>query len=430
MRKAFYILNFAILGSFVAALIVDNNREWKTYQKEFTRREIERVQGELASAKDEKARASLAGQLDNLKHRPLAIKQIMATDLGRVDRCVTCHVGLDEIANPSLVTPYKEHPYMSKAVDVHKTHDLKKFGCTSCHSGQGLALTVEAAHGPIEHWEAPLLKNPYLQASCVKCHANYRQIKGTEIAVKGRDLITKNGCVGCHSFKGVGGVISVDLADVADKPLSRIDFSGTGLDRKDYSIQNWIELHFTKDTMQLVPGDPEGHLGEPIPPSGMPPFYEVLSKEDAQAITTYLLSQTAEKIPHDFYVYAPPEKEPAFSSPVEHGKFVFQKFGCAGCHGIGGAGGRRNFNARGPNQKEMKDGREPTLVDVVGTFTRDELRTKIQNGVPSSAVAKFNPEGPTPPLYMPTWGEKIKGQELEDLLSYLQSIAKKDEAAW
>jgi hypothetical protein len=33
-----------------------------------------------------------------------------------------------------------------------------------------------------------------------------------------------------------------------------------------------------------------------------------------------------------------------------------------------------------------------------------------------------------PPLYMPPWKEKIKGEEMEDLLTYLYSIAEEMEA--
>ncbi|MBI5202550.1 MAG: hypothetical protein HY925_13245, partial [Elusimicrobia bacterium] len=53
---------------------------------------------------------------------------------------------------------------------------------------------------------------------------------------------------------------------------------------------------------------------------------------------------------------------------------------------------------------------------------------KIQNGVSSASIVKFNQAGPTPPLYMPAWKEKIKGQDLEDLITYLQSIAEKGES--
>ncbi len=427
MRKAFYILNFLLLGSFLAAVAVDQDREWKDYQKKYYRMEGESLRKKLETA-PEGDTPELKAQIASFKRRPVEIKQIIVDDLGRVDRCITCHAGMDEFTNPSMTTGFKEHPFAADQGDIHKLHDFKKFGCTSCHAGQGLALTVETAHGRVKHWEQPLMKKPYNEASCVRCHGNFEKLPGARTAALGKKLFQTHGCIGCHSVRGVGGSISVDLGDIADKPLSRIDFSGAGLKRLDWNIQNWIELHLTKDPMQLSPGDPEGHLGEPIPPSGMPPFYQTLKPEEAQAITTYLMSMSEDSIPHKYYVYAPPASEPKFPNPIAHGKFVFDKYGCAGCHGLGGTAGRRNFNALGPNQTKMEDGREPTLVDTVGTFTREELVKKIQDGVPSTAVAKFKADGPTPPLYMPAWKEKIHGKELDDLVTYLLSIAKKEEA--
>ena len=160
----------------------------------------------------------------------------------------------------------------------------------------------------------------------------------------------------------------------------------------------------------------------------MPPYYETLKSEEAQAITAYLMSMSEESIPHKYFVYAAPAPEPKFPDPVSHGKHVFEKYGCGGCHGPGGAAGQRNFNALGANQTKMEEGREPTLTDTVGTFSREELVKKIQDGVPGAAVAKFKEDGPTPPLYMPAWKERIQGKELEDLITYLLSTAKKQEA--
>ena len=74
----------------------------------------------------------------------------------------------------------------------------------------------------------------------------------------------------------------------------------------------------------------------------------------------------------------------------------------------------------------MAKGREPTLVDVVGTYTHEELVKKIANGVPATAINRFKADGPMTPLYMPAWKDKIKPQELDDLATYLLSIAKKD----
>jgi len=443
-KKLFYLFNFLMLAGFVAALAVDYHKDWRKYQAEYYRRTAGVLEAKAMQSSDPAEAAKLKAQARKMRSMPIQIRQIIAKDLGRVDRCITCHVGMDEFVNPTLTTAFKDQPFAGHPdlSGIVKNHSFQKFGCTVCHAGQGLAVSVEAAHGKTENWEKPLLREPLLQASCAKCHGNFETLHGAEIAAKGKHIFETHGCLGCHSIHGKGGVISVDLGNIADKPLERIALynlslikgpDGKPLPRRDWKLPAWIEAHLTNVPMDFVPNDPYAKYNkEPIAPSGMPDFTQELTRDDADAVTAYLLSLTEEEqIPSRYYVPGPPQKEPRFANAVEHGKFVFNRYGCAGCHGLGGTKGRRNYNALGPGQGDMSldmdKGREPTLVDTLGTYTRDELRAKIQNGVPSSQIQKFNPDGPTPPLYMPTWKEKIKGQELEDLVTYLMSIAKKQE---
>lgn len=443
-RKLFYLFNFLVLGLFVAAGLLDSKRDWKDYQKRYKRMEIERLEKALASASpEEKPGAAIA--LQTAKAMPIRLRQAMSYSLNRYDRCVSCHLGIDPEVNATQVNDYKEHPFRAPDIAAHKAHPANKFACTSCHQGQGLATTVEDAHGFVEHWEEPLLAKPYIEGSCVRCHDNFEDLEGAKNAKHGKELVAKLGCIGCHSIKGWGGEVSVDLGDIADKPVSRIDWSNTGpLPPHQRNVLNWIEMHLTKDPLEIVPGDPHGHSCahleqcEPVAPSGMPPFYEELSYEDAQAITGYLLGMTDKSLPKEYKVAAAPKPAPRYANSVERGKAVFVKYGCAGCHGEGGAAGRRNFNALGEGQdksrvhevSEMAKGREPTLTKVIGTYSREELRKKLQNGVPPSSVVKFNPDGPTTPLFMPAWKTKIKGQELEDLMDYLFSTAEKSGEEW
>ncbi len=383
--------------------------------------------------------------------RPVEIKQIQANDLGQIDRCTSCHQGMDSIATPTLQNSFTANPYKSHPGDFLKNHPPDKFGCVTCHGGQGIATTfLGAAHTPkddaqkaewkkkygwepTEHWDRPMLAPPYIQASCAKCHGNFETLPGTEVVTKGKALMSQHGCLGCHQWKGVGGPISVDLAEeTANKPIGRIDFSHTGLAKEDMNLLNWIRLHFVKDPAEMTPGDPEAKFNtEPIAPSGMQNFTlpspaypdkgPELSEDDATALTTYILSARSDKIPYNYYIPGPKEtkfEDMHFSSSKEAGKWVFDKYGCAACHGLNAKGGRHNFNYQG-------GGLEPVLVKTVSTYTRDELRKKIQYGVP--VVNKDNPKGATPPLYMPAWKDKISPPEMEALMDYLFSIAEKPE---
>lgn len=470
-RKLFYASNFLMLAVFVWALAKDNNAEWKTYQKNYYRMTAESLEKQAAGEKDPKKAADLKALADKTRHLPLEIKQIIVGDLGRYDRCITCHVGMDEYTNPTLKTPFKENPYKGHPrVDMAlgKAHPFTKFGCTACHEGQGLATTKDDAHGWVKFWEHPMLQGVHIQGSCVKCHDDFERLKGAEVAAKGRKLFTQHGCQGCHAVNGWGGVISVDLGDIADKPFERIagynfkrvkivdpaypasapvNAKPHAIPEEHWNIQTWILGHLTNDPEFVTPNDPFAKLNsEPIAPSGMADFATTgeLSKDDADAIVAYLSGMThEEQIPYRWHVSAPPAREPHFADAKAHGRYVFQKYGCTGCHGLDAKEGRRRFNALGPGQKpydekmteeemfaEMEKGREPTLPDLMGTYAHDELVRKIENGVSAADAKKWNPKGPMPMVYMPAWKDKISKKELDDLATWLLSIAKKDDSGF
>jgi cytochrome c2 len=65
-------------------------------------------------------------------------------DIEQVDRCGTCHMGSDSAGytDPAIPAQLRSHPHRST---LFATHPVEKFGCTSCHQGQGRA-TDELAH--------------------------------------------------------------------------------------------------------------------------------------------------------------------------------------------------------------------------------------------------------------------------------------------
>jgi len=460
-RKAFYLSNFLMLGVFIWALAADNKAEWKDYQSTYFKMAAENFDKQAAAEKDPAKAAVFRDQASKARRMPLEIRQIIVGDLNRFDRCTTCHVAMDEYTNPTLKTPadwanpYKGHPKVDEA--LVKSHPFTKFGCTSCHEGQGLATTAAGAHGHVLHWEHPMLsvKAGHIQGSCVKCHDNFERLKGAEVAAKGRALFKQHGCYGCHAINGWGQTVSVGLEAIADKPFERIAgynykrvrIDGKELPEEEWNIQNWILAHTTNDPEYVTPNDPFAKLNaEPIPPSGMANFTknDELKRADADAIVAYLSGMTQEEmIPYRWHVSAPPEKEPQFSDAKAHGHFVFEKYGCAGCHGLDAKQGRRRFNALGAGQKpydekmsdkelfdNMELGAEPTLPDLMGTYTHDELVKKIANGVAASEAKKWNPKGPLPMVFMPVWKDKISKHELDDLATWLLSVAKKDESGF
>jgi mono/diheme cytochrome c family protein len=419
LRNMFVGGNVVLLLLFLAVLVKDARREWKPYQKTFFAREKARLATALKAAGPEE-REKLERESRDMGAQSVHIRQILLPAFDRFDRCTTCHLGMDSSVTPSLRTSYTDQPFAAPDIPVHAAHPAEKFGCTVCHEGQGLATTVKAAHGDVHHWEKPLRRGALIQASCAKCHNTLEDAAAmpqTGAWRRGRELFVEKGCIGCHQIRGTGGPVSVDLAEeTADKPLSRIDFSHTGLAPEERTLSNWIKLHFTKPPSELAPGDPEARVNdEPIAPSGMP--FLNLSNEDAEALTAYVLSLGRDLVPPALQKWEALPAVPEEKDPLQRGRRVYEKFGCAACHGPDGKGGIPNFN--------YKNDVEPDLTKVMGTYTREELREKLEKGVP--VVDKKDPHGPTPPLYMPPWKDKIKGQELEDLMTYLLSIGEKQE---
>ena len=222
LRNLFIWGNVLLLVVFLAAVVKDwsgpyGPQGWARYQRRYR-------QMQAAGETNAESRRSIA-------NRPVEIKQILAEDLGQVDRCTSCHQGMDPLATPTLQNSFSEIPFKSHPGDFLKTHPPEKFGCVICHGGQGIATTfLGAAHTPqdeaqkaewkrkygwmpTEHWDRPMLAPPYLQASCAKCHGNFESLPGTGVAAQGKALIGRHGCMGCHQCKGVGGPISVDLAE-------------------------------------------------------------------------------------------------------------------------------------------------------------------------------------------------------------------------
>lgn len=122
--------------------------------------------------------------------RPVTVDQRIVEALHLVDRCETCH---DAAEHPQPWT--NEHP-------------IERFGCTSCHGGQGLATTKAAAHERAVDWEWPLRSVPEREAACGSCHLG-DQVEGAPMLARGRVAVDDRGCAGCHEIPGY------DLPDFA-----------------------------------------------------------------------------------------------------------------------------------------------------------------------------------------------------------------------
>ncbi|HEY6804993.1 MAG TPA: hypothetical protein VI306_15570 [Pyrinomonadaceae bacterium] len=138
--------------------------------------------------------------------------QISVNDVNIVDRCEVCHVGVREpldLKPENLPDADGNTDALSRAFVSHpnrellQIHNPDKFGCSSCHWGNGRATTGELkAHGQNKFWLWPMFAKENTEAGCQQCHAKDRVTQGAETLNLGRDLFSQRGCMGCHRYEG------------------------------------------------------------------------------------------------------------------------------------------------------------------------------------------------------------------------------------
>jgi len=150
----------------------------------------------------------------SLENFDFGMKQINVNGEMVVDRCESCHLGIrapitirpaDMMATgrgrrpDRLARAFVSHP----SGELLKIHDPEKFGCSSCHWGNGRATTsAEKGHGENRFWLHPLFKKENAEAGCNQCHSNDRVLAGAATLNEGKDLFYQRGCVGCHRYEG------------------------------------------------------------------------------------------------------------------------------------------------------------------------------------------------------------------------------------
>ncbi len=180
---------------------------------------------------------------------PRGFRQVWIEPLGRVDRCVLCHVGVQEGADlADLAHPARSHPHP----DLLRHHPVERFGCTLCHGGQGWATEKDAAHGEAPFWEEPLLSTArakaygltqaeLLEVRCNLCHRAETATPGMPRLNAAKALFRAKKCTQCHALDGAGGASAPDLSGLGDVLPDHLEFP------KDYvgprTVLGWHAEH-------------------------------------------------------------------------------------------------------------------------------------------------------------------------------------------
>ena len=184
--------------------------------------ELLKTPSELAKKRDDYLKNQLIGlgpaAIEGLKTKmadydySILGHQISVNAYNIVDRCEVCHAGIREpleLTPASLVGSSGQPDQLSRAFVSHpdreilQLHNPEKFGCSSCHWGNGRATTSEVkGHGRHRFWLWPMFEKENTEAGCQQCHAKDRVTQGAETLNLGRDLFMQRGCMGCHRYEG------------------------------------------------------------------------------------------------------------------------------------------------------------------------------------------------------------------------------------
>lgn len=242
-------------------------------------------------------------------YRP-GINQIWLPKLGVVDRCTTCHQGIAEptLLSSSVPQPFRAHTFVQ--------HHIKDWGCVVCHRGQGRATEVSEAHETTLAWEQPMLPIKYIQASCGVCHK--ADLPETPRLDRGRALIERFNCVGCHHLEGIKRPVMLgpDLTNI-----------GTKVTRA--WIYKWLKEPLTITDSS---GDVKVNGYDAGNNLRMPHFR--LSEKELHELSGYLSTLRSKPIPA--YKFNPAVVTKWKNNPdlIDHGELRFRQMFCTDCHSL------------------------------------------------------------------------------------------------
>ncbi len=315
----------------------------------------------------------------------------------KVDRCITCHLGIDQkelsaSGGKDTPAPFKSHPRLDLFLSADSPHPMETFGCTVCHGGSGHSVSfVTAAHTPqnkeqavawekeyhwhpMKHWAEKMLPLNHVQASCAKCHSGVGEVPQALKLNEGRRIAQTFGCFGCHKVEGFsasGGHESWKVAPSLEHVQSKLE-------------QDWIVrwLHNPREFRASTKMPRIFHLSNTSDPADVEKSNTVIA-----GIAAYLIKNS-----DPVSLQSPPQK----GDPKAGEKLVKER-GCLGCH----TSGEAKANNYGPE-----------LSGLGSKVKEDWLYTWLKN------PKHYSPETRMPNL-------RLSDEEASHIVSFL--LAQKNE---
>lgn len=337
-----------------------------------------------------------------------------------VDRCISCHLGIDKPGFEDAEQPFTTHPNLDFYLKSSSPHPIDEFGCTGCHAGRARGTSfVSSSHTPSNkeekkrwedeygwkknhHWLRPMLPSHYSEAGLFKFHNDKPEVKGADKLTLGLKLIDKNGCNGCHLIEKY--------------PQTRK--WGPPLD----NVNQKVNKEWTRKWIK----DPQSFRFN----TSMPNFFgqdnnndpESIRRNNAEiyAITEYLFKDTTE----DKNIS---KKRGKFVGDESNGEKLFNNLGCRGCHTIKDAPSdeyvhsetdydiyesKHGYEDGEANLYELSTQQGPNLIGLGSKTSAEWVFNWIQN------PSEYHPETVMPSL-------RLSDSEARDITSYLLSFTNK-----
>ncbi len=371
------------------------------------------------------------------------------TKIARFDRCRTCHLNIDKTAAGNLAAFPEGHPSTDEVATwveenkfpqpfaTHSRHDLfcsassphpvSKFGCTSCHEGQGSGTSFgnaehspndphigeqwhkEYGYHPNHFWEYPMQPNRFAESTCIRCHHNVTELginpkfgSSAPKVFKGYELVKEYGCFGCHEIHGFdsGSAIGPDLRlePQTQAEADRIGADPTQVAGKMRKVGPSLRHVASKTSAEWIAYWTE-IPSRYRPTTRMPQFFDLSNQvdDDAKRFEAAELRGLAEVLIGDSEELDLLKPKAGYQADEDRGKAAFMERGCLACHSHTAVeGSKADF---GPNisdihQKVKRNADNPEFSDWLYTWIREPDRHHKRTRMPNLYLESYTtPEG-------------------------------------
>jgi len=121
------LLGLAIIFCLTMVFLAVNSfsvSPWQDWQTKYFQAQIEELQGTMSTVQGEEQVKKLEQEIKAWQDKKPALQEIRLSN-GRIERCTTCHLGIEEIS---------------------ASHPSDSIGCTVCHGGNALSVDEQTAH--------------------------------------------------------------------------------------------------------------------------------------------------------------------------------------------------------------------------------------------------------------------------------------------